>query len=236
MRLEPFPYRVAMARRRVAVVGLLAAAVGVTLVLTTVSSYSLLGPAKPWLTSQLRTPPRHTEPVESLYGSGDESLPHWVMVAATVFLLLYALSLLVLLVLHRRGRLGTEAALTAAPDDPDAANWGSLLGAELAAATQEQLGEIALGTARDAIIACWLRLHTATRRAGLPPSSSETPQEFTARAMRSLRLDNAAITELSELYREARFSEHAMGEAQRRQAAAALSVLAAQLAADTVPV
>jgi len=179
-------------------------------------------------------PPK--EPPHPATGTGGQSFPEWVVIGATAFLVLYALSLLALVVTSRLRRLepGAEREPGAA-EDAGGDGWETLLTVDLSEAAQEQLDDIRLGTARNAIIACWLRLHTATRHAGLSPSPSETPYEFTTRALRHLRLDGEAIAELSGLYREARFSEHPMSEAQRERAAAALAVLADQLRATPVP-
>ena len=84
---------------------------------------------------------------------------------------------------------------------------------------------------RNAIVACWIGLHAATVRAGLPEVASETSEEYLVRAVRSLGLDPPAITVLASLYREARFSEHVMVEGQRDLAEQSLRLLVDQLVA-----
>lgn len=229
-------YRGAMVRRAYVLVGLAAGVLMLTLVLSSVSSGPLLGASRlsPVVEDPAQGPPKG--PPHPATGKDGPLFPEWVVVGATTLLVLYALGLLALVAASRlRRRVPRAEREPGATEDAGGEGWGTLLAVEMSEAAQEQLGDIRLGNARNAIIACWLRLHTATRRAGLPPSASETPQEFTARALRHLRLDGAAIAELSGLYREARFSEHPISEAQRQQAAAALAVLAEQLSAAPVP-
>ncbi len=233
---RPLPYGGAMRRRAYVLGGLLVTVLLTTLVLSTASSQPLMGASRPLTAARADPPPPRTPKLGSPRNRVDaNAFPHWLVVVATVLLLLYASSLLALLVMSRRGRKAPPRDdQPGGAEDPPAGGWQTLLGVELAEAAQEQMGEIGLGTPRNAIIACWLRLHTATRRAGLAASPSDTPQEFTARAMHQLSLDGEAITALGDLYREARFSEHPITETQRERAAAALAVLADQLAA--VPV
>ena len=81
------------------------------------------------------------------------------------------------------------------------------------------------GSPRNGIVACWLRLQEALSDAGLRPAAAETSTEYVVRVLRSLDLDPRATGELAALYREARFSEHELGEEQRVRARAALEVL-----------
>lgn len=217
-----------MVRRAYAVVGLTVALVLLALLASAPTVRPFLGgtraphrlpAAQPPAFPHVRSPSRPT------------TLPHGVVVAITVALALYMLGLLVLLILSRFGRRSDDDDLRRpAEQDPDGSQWHTLLAAELGIAATEQLVEIAVGTPRNAIVACWVRLQEATGRAGLPAVPSETPREFAARAMRLLGLETTAMGVLAELYREARFSEHPLGEEHRSQAVAALTVLVAQLA------
>ena len=67
--------------------------------------------------------------------------------------------------------------------------------------------------------------------AGLPRSRHETSAEFVVRVLHRLDLDPRAIGELAALYREARFSDHQLGEEARERARAALERLHADLPA-----
>ena len=68
----------------------------------------------------------------------------------------------------------------------------------------------------------------------MPPRPSDTAAEFVQRTLRSLDLDPRAIASLASLYREARFSEHPVGEDARAAARAALETLHADLASRRV--
>jgi hypothetical protein len=87
------------------------------------------------------------------------------------------------------------------------------------------------GDARNGIVLCWLRLEEAVGRAGLPRRPAETSTEFTVRVLHALDLDPRPVGRLAALYREARFSEHALGEDARTAARQALDALHAELGA-----
>ena len=97
-----------------------------------------------------------------------------------------------------------------------------------------QLEAVADGAPRNGIVACWLRLQASVEEAGVPPRRSDTSAEFVQRALRSLDLDPRGVATLAALYREARFSEHPVGEDARAAARAALESLHADLAARPV--
>lgn len=88
-----------------------------------------------------------------------------------------------------------------------------------------QLDAVAGGSPRNGIVRCWLRLEQSVAEAGLPPQRFETSAEFTVRVLHRLDLDPRAIGELAGLYREARFSEHELGEDARTAARSALEQL-----------
>jgi hypothetical protein len=92
------------------------------------------------------------------------------------------------------------------------------------------------GSARNAIVACWVRLEEAVEQAGLVRNPAETPTEMTTRVLRAYAVDAGSIGTLTTLYREARFSAHDMNEGHRRQAQDALADIRHQLraAADRV--
>lgn len=88
-----------------------------------------------------------------------------------------------------------------------------------------QLDAVAGGTPRNGIVRCWLRLEQSVAAAGMPPHRSETAAEFTVRVLHRLDLDPRAIGRLAGLYREARFSDHELGEDARTAARSALEQL-----------
>lgn len=88
-----------------------------------------------------------------------------------------------------------------------------------------QFAVLAGGTPRNAIVACWLRLEDAIASAGITPHPAETSAELTARVLAMYSVDESAISTLCALYREARFSEHDLGEDVRAAAIAALQAV-----------
>lgn len=96
-------------------------------------------------------------------------------------------------------------------------------------AAEDQLTAVTTGSPRNAIVACWLGLEDAAASAGSARDPAETSAEFTARTLSTYAVDDAAITALSALYREARFSEHPLTETHRSTAVDALHRLRADL-------
>ena len=123
------------------------------------------------------------------------------------------------------------------PEQPEEVPF-EVLPAQVAASISRdrtaQLEAVAEGAPRNGIVACWLRLQASVEEAGVPPRRSDTSAEFVQRALRSLDLDPRAVATLAALYREARFSEHPVGEDARDAARAALESLHDDLAARRV--
>ena len=115
------------------------------------------------------------------------------------------------------------------PEPPPVVEFDVLPAQQVARALSEdleaQLDAVAGGSPRNGIVRCWLRLEQSVAGAGLPPQRHETATEFTVRVLHRLDLDPRAIGELAGLYREARFSEHELGEDARTAARAALEQL-----------
>lgn len=95
----------------------------------------------------------------------------------------------------------------------------------------QRMAALAEGDPRNGIVRCWMRLEEAVADAGLPRHPSETSAELTVRVLHVLDLDPHAIGALAALYREARFSEHPLGEDARTAAREALTRLQDDLAA-----
>lgn len=91
------------------------------------------------------------------------------------------------------------------------------------------LGE---GSPRNAVVACWIRLEELATARGLERHEADTPTEFVARALEAYGLDEAALEDLADLYREARFSRHELTEEHRDRARACLERLVAGLRAS----
>lgn len=96
---------------------------------------------------------------------------------------------------------------------------------------EAQLGALRDGEARNAIVACWLRMEDDVARAGLPKDPAETSTEYTTRVLSSWSRGPSAVGDLAALYREARFSVHELNEGHRERALAALQAIHRALAA-----
>jgi len=88
-----------------------------------------------------------------------------------------------------------------------------------------QRAELLRGAPRNAIVQCWLRLERSVEGAGLERDRADTPAEFTSRVLGRYDIDPGAIDTLATLYREARFSDHVLGEPEREAAVASLDAL-----------
>lgn len=93
----------------------------------------------------------------------------------------------------------------------------------------QRLAAVQQGSARNGIVACWLLVEEAIAEAGLPRLPWETSTEYTVRVLHSLDIDPRPIGALAGLYREARFSEHPMTEADRGSAEDAVQRLDQEL-------
>jgi hypothetical protein len=91
------------------------------------------------------------------------------------------------------------------------------------------------GEVRNAIVACWLRLEAAVEAAGVVRRASDTSTDLVMRVLGERAVDATALETLAALFREARFSSHAMDEGQREAALAALARIHASLGACLEP-
>lgn len=98
--------------------------------------------------------------------------------------------------------------------------------------SEAQLARLMEGSPRNGIVACWLRVEESVAAAGVPTTPAETSTELTVRVLHQLDLDPHAVALLAALYREARFSEHPMGESARQAARQALGSIQADLRAS----
>jgi hypothetical protein len=100
----------------------------------------------------------------------------------------------------------------------------------LAGAAAAGLRRIEEGEPREAVVACWVLLERAAADAGVARRPAETAAELTGRVLAAYRVSAGVLTELADLYREARFSRHRLGEPERDRARAALAQGSAELA------
>jgi hypothetical protein len=83
--------------------------------------------------------------------------------------------------------------------------------------------------AQAAIIACYVAMEASLASAGTAREAAETPLELLARAVGSGLLQKTAVTRLTELFYEARFSSHALPATARDEAVRALDAISAEL-------
>ena len=103
----------------------------------------------------------------------------------------------------------------------------------LAAAVAAGSSALAAGaTARDAIISCYAAMEHSLAAAGAPRRAADTPEELLRRAVGAGVLRTPAAGRLTTLFREARFSPHPLGPAQRDAAQTALDEIARDLAGE----
>jgi hypothetical protein len=157
-------------------------------------------------------------------------VPGWVftalgqiVLAAAVLLLVFLLVKVVPQIRRRSRRPKSTPPAVFAPDD------GRQLGEQVSMTVEHALAGLRRGDREQAIIACWLRLQDIVESAGYPPAASQTSSELVARWQQGLPLSRPALTELAELYREARFSSHRMSAESLQRASSALGRLRADV-------
>jgi len=82
---------------------------------------------------------------------------------------------------------------------------------------------------RRAIVSCYAAMEDALATAGSPRRAADTPEELLGRAHRDGILRTPAASQLTELFREARFSPHMLGDTERDAAALALGDISREL-------
>jgi Domain of unknown function (DUF4129) len=83
---------------------------------------------------------------------------------------------------------------------------------------------------RRAVIAAWARMERGLAAAGLPRRPSEAPFEYAARVLEISMARPASVHRLTGLFERAKFSQHAVGPADRDEAVAALRAVRRELA------
>jgi len=94
---------------------------------------------------------------------------------------------------------------------------------------EEARSALSTGQPGNAIVACWMRLESDIAAAGWPRSGAETSAEYVERIIADASVDPFAISDLAALFREARFSDHTLNDADRASAFDALSRVEAGL-------
>jgi Domain of unknown function (DUF4129) len=106
------------------------------------------------------------------------------------------------------------------------------LAGEVAEAVDESLDDLRAETdARRAVIAAYARLERALARSGLPRFEYETVEEYVARILDRLEVDQGLVRRLTDLFTRAKFSRHDVDETMRDVAIEALAGVRDQLRA-----
>lgn len=105
----------------------------------------------------------------------------------------------------------------------------------VAEALPDLLRAVEAGSPRAGIIAAWVALQEIAADAGVLLRPSETPAERTIRMLGGLAVPGRWVLRLAELYREARFSDHPMTEADRLEAGDCLAGIASGVPTPAAP-
>ena len=167
--------------------------------------------------------------------TGPEETPLWVQ--ALWLLVMLASAAVVVLLMFRAWQAGrrrwSARRLPPGPDnDPgfevvDAPGRARAAHA-ITADSETQLAVLEEGAPRNGIVACWHRFELQAAAAGIVRESWETSSEFTLRMLDVADAEPRAVADLAALYREARFSDHALDESARARARAALTAIQAR--------
>ncbi len=95
----------------------------------------------------------------------------------------------------------------------------------------QRLDALSAGSPAEGIIAAWTHLEATLYEAGLPLPPARTSTEVSIDVLRRFSVDETTLRTLADLYREARWSRHALTEDDRSRAAAAYGALDAALRA-----
>jgi hypothetical protein len=153
---------------------------------------------------------------------------------AILILLLLGLAAIVVRRVTLRRRPSRDAEQVADPKGLEQ-DWELTVSQDLARSASRGLAALHEGEPRDAIVRCWTELEDAVEQTGLARDPALTSEEFTAAVLHEYAVKRADIETLGALYREARFSEHPMGEDHRARAIAALRLLRDELGPSDGP-
>ena len=159
--------------------------------------------------------------------------PFWVNVLVTVLLLgllaFVVLGTLWLVVAAIRSVVARRESDERTALGFDALSEPERVGEAVVADAEEQEAVLRAGDPRNAIVATWHRFEVQGERAGVPRRASETSSEYALRILDLADADTTPVTRLAELYREARFSDHAITEQHRTEALGALAAIRSSL-------
>jgi hypothetical protein len=104
----------------------------------------------------------------------------------------------------------------------------------LVAAVDDGLRELDQGGPGEGVVASWVLLERAAADAGTHRAAPDTPSELAGRLIDRHPVSSAPLLRLAELYREARYSRHALPESARTEARSALEQLRSELEASPI--
>jgi hypothetical protein len=164
--------------------------------------------------------------------SGGQSPPDWLTVVAVVLVMLPVLGLVAVGIwLLGRIRPWWRARTTRGQDQREEEgheprNPAVRVAAAISGDADDQRHLLARGgEPRNAIVASWHQLERQAMRAGVERRPWLTTSEFVPEVLHLVGADPGAVSRLADLYREARFSDHSMTDAHRRQALEALDAI-----------
>lgn len=171
-----------------------------------------------------RKPPRHSRVLDALVS----------VVAVLVAALMLTLLALTTWWLWSRWRLRRRPAPEPEQVDFDPIETPRRVADRMTRDASRQRELLEVGDPRNAIVAAWHRFEEQAAEAGVRRRPWETSAEFTLRVLDLVDADSKQVARLAALFREARFSEHELGEPARAEAIAALDAIHAGLPATTV--
>jgi len=176
--------------------------------------------------SATASPPAQPDQDEDQAGDG-KGLLHVVAIILNIATVVVAVLLVVWLLrwlrrLRRVRRARVARAAAAEQAAFDVLEPSDAVARELLADAGAQRAALTGGTPRNAIVECWHRFELASAAAGVDRHAWETSSEHTLRVLNLVDAAPASVSVLARLYREARFSEHELTEADRSRALEAL--------------
>ncbi|GAA3297391.1 DUF4129 domain-containing protein [Dactylosporangium vinaceum] len=192
------------------------------------------GPAVPEPTPSVLAPEHQDvpEPAGDSNTDGGGGLPDWAILGGTLLCgaLVLALvgSLIWFLVTNRSTK--QKPRIFVEPEAPRPMVQGSA--EEVMAAVEAGIVELSDTDTdpRRAVIACWVRLERAAAAAGTPRLTGDSPTELVTRLLSAHQVSRPTLEGFAEVYREARYATHPVGERSRQDAIGALRQIRTELA------
>ena len=156
---------------------------------------------------------------------GGKSYADWLALAFLYLILAAALALLIYVLARLLSHRWSRQPIARVEFDPLAPELDQL--AEAVAAGAEALEYE--GDAREAVIACYSAMEVAVTAGGGSRQATDTPEEFLRRVTAAKLIPEGPARRLTELFREARFSSHRIGEEKRDAAREALREISEHL-------